>query len=184
LGIKNKDESKNIKIQSQNMGDRDCRDFWGNKDSADERYNKDSADDKNNNDSADERYDKDSADDKNNKDSEDDKYGKDSEDDKYGKDSEDDKYTIDDFDKNILACRCMEIAEQAVREAIRQGATTVDAVKRATMAGMGLCQSKICFNIIARLISEETDTPVSQIRPMRIRIPVRPVKIKSLDVEI
>ena len=157
MGIKNKDESKNIKIQSQNMGDRDCRDFWGNKDSADERYNKDSADDKNN---------------------------KDSEDDKYGKDSEDDKYTIDDFDKNILACRCMEIAEQAVREAIRQGATTVDAVKRATMAGMGLCQSKICFNIIARLISEETDTPVSQIRPMRIRIPVRPVKIKSLDVEI
>ena len=61
----------------------------------------------------------------------------------------------------VLACRCMEISERAVREAIRQGATTVDAVKRATMVGMGLCQSKTCFNIIARLISGETGSPVS-----------------------
>ena len=83
-------------------------------------------------------------------------------------------------DNNVVACRCMEISENAVREAIRQGATTVDAVKRASTAGMGLCQSKTCFNIIARLISEETNTPVSQIKPMKIRIPVRPVKIKSL----
>ncbi len=78
----------------------------------------------------------------------------------------------------------MEITEHAVKEAIRQGANTVDAVKRATMAGMGLCQSKICFNIIARLISEETKIPLSQIMPMKIRIPVRPVKINSLDKEI
>jgi len=83
-------------------------------------------------------------------------------------------------DNNVVACRCMEISENAVREAIRQGATTVDAVKRAATAGMGLCQSKTCFNIIARLISEETITPVSLIKPMKIRIPVRPVKIKSL----
>lgn len=84
---------------------------------------------------------------------------------------------------NVLACRCMEISENAVRDAIRQGATTVDAVKRATMAGMGLCQSKICFNIIARIISEETNIPLSQIVPFKIRIPVRPVKISSLDME-
>lgn len=89
-----------------------------------------------------------------------------------------------DFDNNVLVCRCMEVSEQSVREAIRQGANTVDAVKRATMTGMGLCQSKICFNIIARLISEETKIPLSQIKPMKIRIPVRPVKINSFDMEI
>ena len=90
---------------------------------------------------------------------------------------------MDDFDKNILVCRCMEISEYAIRQAIRQGANTVDAVKRATMAGMGLCQSKTCFNIIARLISEETKIPLSQIRPMKIRIPARPVKINSFDID-
>jgi NAD(P)H-nitrite reductase large subunit len=91
---------------------------------------------------------------------------------------------MDVSDDRILACRCMEISENSIREAIRQGANTVDAVKRATMAGMGLCQSKICFNIIAGLISEETKIPLSQIRPMKIRIPVRPVKINSLDTRI
>jgi NAD(P)H-nitrite reductase large subunit len=91
---------------------------------------------------------------------------------------------MDDSDNKILACRCMEISEHSVRDAIRKGANTVDAVKRATMAGMGLCQSKICFNIIARLISEETKIPLPQIRPMKIRIPVRPVKISSLDTDI
>lgn len=94
------------------------------------------------------------------------------------------KMLIQNQGNNVVACRCMEISEYAIREAIRQGATTVDAVKRATMAGMGLCQSKTCFNIIAKIISEETNTPVSQITPMKIRIPVRPVKINSLDMEI
>ncbi len=94
-----------------------------------------------------------------------------------------DKYNMDESDDDILACRCMEISEHAVREAIRKGATTVDSVKRATMAGMGLCQSKTCFNIIARLISEETKIPLSQIMPMKIRIPVRPVKINSFDID-
>jgi NAD(P)H-nitrite reductase large subunit len=91
------------------------------------------------------------------------------------------KNQIGNMGNDVLACRCMEISERSVREAIRQGATTVDAVKRATMAGMGLCQSKTCFNIIARIISEETKIPVSQIKPMKIRIPVRPVKINSLN---
>ena len=109
---------------------------------------------------------------------------KDNKDNMDNKNSKGNKEYKDGFDNNILACRCMEISENAVREAIRQGATTVDAVKRATMAGMGLCQSKTCFNIIARLISEEAGIPVSQIRPMKIRIPVRPVKISSLDMEI
>jgi NAD(P)H-nitrite reductase large subunit len=100
------------------------------------------------------------------------------------KNSKGNKAYREGFDNNVLVCRCMEISERAVREAIRQGAKTVDSVKRATMAGMGLCQSKTCFNIIARLISEETGIPVSQIRPMKIRIPVRPVKISSLDTEM
>jgi bacterioferritin-associated ferredoxin len=91
---------------------------------------------------------------------------------------------IDNSDNKILVCRCMEISEHSIREAIRQGANTVDAVKRATMAGMGLCQSKTCFNIIAGMISEETKIPLPQIRPMKIRIPVRPVKINSLDTKI
>ena len=86
-------------------------------------------------------------------------------------------------DGNILVCRCMEVTEDEVRNAIKQGAITVDAVKRVTQAGFGLCQSKTCYNIIAKIISEETGKPVSEIYPIRIRIPVRPLNIESLDLE-
>ena len=83
--------------------------------------------------------------------------------------------------ERILVCRCMEVTEDEVRNAVKQGARTVDAVKRVTQACFGLCQSKTCFNIIARIISEETGIPVSEIGPIRIRIPVRPLNMKSFD---
>ena len=73
----------------------------------------------------------------------------------------------------------MEVTEDEVRDVVRQGARTVDAVKRATQAGFGLCQSKTCFNIIARIICEETGKSISEIHPIRIRIPVRPLNVES-----
>lgn len=86
--------------------------------------------------------------------------------------------------KDVLVCRCKEVTEKEIEEAIRNGAVTVDAVKRATQAGMGLCQSKSCFPIVARMISNITGIPVSEIYPMKIRPPVRPVRIESLNKKI
>lgn len=77
----------------------------------------------------------------------------------------------------------MEVTEEEIRSAVRQGAVTLDAVKRATQACFGLCQSKTCFTIIARIISEETGKPVSEILPIKIRIPVRPLNIESFGEE-
>ena len=84
-------------------------------------------------------------------------------------------------DEKIIVCRCMEVTEDEIRDAVRQGARTVDAVKRVTQAGFGLCQSKTCYNIIARIIYEETGKPISEIYPMRIRIPVRPLNLESFN---
>ena len=81
----------------------------------------------------------------------------------------------------LLVCRCEEVTEQEVRDVIRAGAKTVDDVKRATRAGMGLCQSKTCYTNIARIIHEELGTPMEEIRPVRIRIPVRPVAASVLS---
>lgn len=78
---------------------------------------------------------------------------------------------------NIFVCRCEEVTEEEVRRVVRAGFTTVDGVKRATRAGMGLCQSKTCYLNIARIIREETGIPVEEILPIRIRIPVRPIKV-------
>ena len=81
------------------------------------------------------------------------------------------------MDDDIIICKCQEVTRREIVEAIRQGATTVDGVKRRTRAGMGLCQGKTCERLVARIISEETGRPMAELLPPTSRMPVRPVKI-------
>jgi glycerol-3-phosphate dehydrogenase len=43
-----------------------------------------------------------------------------------------------------IVCRCEQVSEAEVLEAIQRGADTVDAVKHITRAGMGRCQGGFC----------------------------------------
>ena len=43
-----------------------------------------------------------------------------------------------------IVCRCEQVSEAEVLEAIRRGADTIDAVKHVTRAGMGRCQGGFC----------------------------------------
>lgn len=79
----------------------------------------------------------------------------------------------------IIICRCEEITLGEIKKAIREGAHDADSVKRMTRAGMGLCQNKTCYSLIARIISTETGKKLYEITPFKSRPPVRPVKIKS-----
>ena len=79
--------------------------------------------------------------------------------------------------EDILICRCKEVTKAEIIEAIRDGATTIDGVKKRTKAGMGLCQGKTCERLVAKFISEETGISMDKLLPSTKRIPVRPVKI-------
>lgn len=81
-------------------------------------------------------------------------------------------------DDNIVICRCEEITLSEIKKAISEGACDADAVKRMTRAGMGLCQNKTCYNLIARIIAKETGRKISEIKPFTYRPPVRPIKVK------
>ena len=82
---------------------------------------------------------------------------------------------------SVVICRCEEVTEDEIREAIRDGATTVNAVKRRTRAGMGTCQSRSCYQHVARLISEELNKPVSEITGITSRPPVQPISVRLLN---
>jgi len=79
----------------------------------------------------------------------------------------------------IIICRCEEITLGEIKKAIRKGAHDADSVKRMTRAGMGLCQNKTCYNLIAGIISKKTGKKLYEIIPFTSRPPVRPIKIKS-----
>ena len=81
----------------------------------------------------------------------------------------------------MLICRCEEVTEEEIRQAVRDGADTIDSVKRRTRSGMGLCQGHTCSKLIARIISEETGKPLAEIMQKNPRPPVRPVMAKIIS---
>lgn len=82
---------------------------------------------------------------------------------------------------DVFACRCGEVTRSEVLQAIREGARTVDAVKRMTRAGMGICQGRTCSRVVAQMIHEETGIPMEEIKLSRSRSPVRPVPADVLS---
>jgi len=82
--------------------------------------------------------------------------------------------------EDLIICRCEEITDTQICEAIRLGMTTPNEIKRFTRAGMGLCQGKTCRHLVAGILSRETGQPLSELIPSRYRPPLRPVALSTL----
>ena len=65
-----------------------------------------------------------------------------------------------------IICRCCQVTEDEVRNAIRRtaGATTVDGVKRRVGTCMGRCQGSFCTQNIIEILAEELGVDVSDVR--------------------
>ena len=85
------------------------------------------------------------------------------------------------MDEDLIICRCQEVTEQEILDAIRDGADTVDGVKRRTRAGMGLCQGKTCGRLVQRMIAQQTGQKAEDVLPQKSRMPVRPIKTGMFD---
>ncbi len=77
-----------------------------------------------------------------------------------------------------VVCRCEEVAAGALRQALAEGARSVGALKKATRAGMGRCQGRMCGATVARIAGggEERDWAAP-------RAPVKPVPAAALAME-
>lgn len=64
---------------------------------------------------------------------------------------------------NII-CRCEEISEGEIVEAIKRGGTTLDGVKRRVRAGMGRCQGGFCSVKVLELIARECGGRMEDVR--------------------
>ena len=78
-------------------------------------------------------------------------------------------------------CRCEEVTEREIREAVRAGARSVVEIKRWTRAGMGICQGRSCRKLVERIIAEELGLKLEDIEISSFRQPVRPVSIQAMD---
>ena len=64
-----------------------------------------------------------------------------------------------DPDYGEVVCCCEDITKAEVLEAIRRGATTLDAIKRRIGAGMGRCQGSRCQQKMLALLARELGVP-------------------------
>ena len=64
-----------------------------------------------------------------------------------------------------IVCRCENVTEGEIREAIRRkpGATTIDGIKRRTRAGMGRCQAGFCTPRTMEILAEELGISMEQV---------------------
>jgi NAD(P)H-nitrite reductase large subunit len=83
-------------------------------------------------------------------------------------------------DDDLVICRCEEVTKGEIREALAAGMASVSGVKRATRAGMGLCQGQTCGRLVAGLVARETGQAPADVEPMTARPPVRPIPMDVL----
>jgi len=76
------------------------------------------------------------------------------------------------MDENkVIICRCEDVTLKEIKNAIREGFTTVEEIKRVTRSGMGPCQGKTCGLLIAKEISQMTGKPMEELELQNIRPP-------------
>ena len=62
-----------------------------------------------------------------------------------------------------IVCRCEMISAQEIREAVKQGARTLDGIKFRTRAQAGRCHGGFCTTRIMKIMAEELNLPFSEI---------------------
>lgn len=62
-----------------------------------------------------------------------------------------------------LVCRCEHVSEAEIRQAVREGASTLDGIKLRTRAGMGRCQGGFCTYRILEIMAEELGVPMTEL---------------------
>jgi NAD(P)H-nitrite reductase large subunit len=85
---------------------------------------------------------------------------------------------VDNNDKII--CRCEDITESQVMEAIEKGATTADEVKRLTRAGMGHCQGRTCRRLVNQILARQLGQQPEDQKAVTQRSPLQPISLKIL----
>lgn len=84
---------------------------------------------------------------------------------------------VADDDDDLVICRCEEITRGEIKDAIRNGMTSLSGIKRVTRAGMGLCQGQTCQELVMRLLAEELGLKPHELEPITARGPVRPLRL-------
>jgi len=87
-------------------------------------------------------------------------------------------------EKRTIVCRCEDLTKEEIIEAIQEGYTDLEELRRKLRIGMGPCQGRVCLPLVKRILEQVTGEKVKQVSFPTFRPPLVPVSLGSLaDLE-
>jgi NAD(P)H-nitrite reductase large subunit len=80
----------------------------------------------------------------------------------------------------ILICRCEDLTQEEIEQAIEEGYSTLDELKCRLRLGMGPCQGRSCISLARRVLCQKTGKTQEEIILPTSRPPVVPVSLGTL----
>lgn len=82
-----------------------------------------------------------------------------------------------------VLCPCEDITTVEIEEAIEEGLSDVESIKRFTGVATGACQGKICLPALQALIMRATGRSIDEVGTIVHRPPVMPIPLGQLAGE-
>ena len=79
-----------------------------------------------------------------------------------------------------IICRCEDLTEKEILEAIKEGYNTLEELKRKLRLGMGPCQGRTCISLTMHLLAKNTGVAITEIQIPATRPPIVPVSLGTL----
>jgi len=81
---------------------------------------------------------------------------------------------------DVVVCRCEEVTFSAVKSSLKIDDKGLNSLKSFTRCGMGNCQGRFCGLTLLEIMSEKTNVSIEELNYLKIRSPIRPVRIEEM----
>ena len=79
-----------------------------------------------------------------------------------------------------IVCRCEDITEDDVIEAINSGYTDLEEIRKKLRIGMGPCQGRVCIQLVMKILEKKTGKKILKESLPNSRPPIVPVPLGTL----
>jgi NAD(P)H-nitrite reductase large subunit len=83
--------------------------------------------------------------------------------------------------KKAIVCRCEDISEEDVINAIDAGYTDLEELRRFLRIGMGPCQGRVCIQLVIKILEKKTGKKVKKNHLPTSRPPIIPVSLGTMS---
>lgn len=83
----------------------------------------------------------------------------------------------------VVVCRCEDVLESDLLDAISGGNEDIESLKRYTGFGTGVCQGKSCLVHVASILERTARKHPDDLAPFTPRPPVAPIPMRLLAAE-